>query len=792
MNASYEWLKAFVPFEQTPKELRDLLTMRCATVEELIQLRSDLGEILIAKVLTAVPHPNSDHLTLTTVDDGSGQPVSVVCGAPNVEAGATYPYAPVGSTLPGGLKLEKRKIRGEVSNGMLCSARELGLGTDQEGILKLDVDARPGTKFIDAVSVGGTRLVIDVLPNRPDLLSHEGIAREIAAATGKPMNRPSIPGATAASLTVATSDKVTASIGSTVVQVEDSESAPRYAAAIISGVKVGPSPEWLSRRIEDAGSRSINNVVDVTNYMLLGFGQPMHAFDLRKIRGGKVVVRRAATSEKILTLDGKERTLNANVTVIADAESPMAIAGVLGGRESEVTDETSDILLEVAAFDPKQVRATRQALGLSTDASYRFERGVDADAIPHLLQYAVQMIVAVAGGTPASPAVDIYTGTVKRNPIALEASEVRRLVGIDIPPAQIERDLDAIGFQVQSNANGFSVSPPAWRADVTEGADLIEEVARLYGYDNIPDEIRPFRPGTVPDAPLVAVTTRVRDVLIARGLFEARPMPFVKESAMSVVRVSNPLAEVEAYLRGSILESLAKRAEHNLAHMNRNVRLFEIGTTFGSGGVDGLPLENTDIAAVIMGLRRPVHFTEPQPPAYDQWDAKELAEAIAASAYPTSDLKLVMSSHGFLWDILLEGERVGSVQQLSLDAPVWASPAFGVEILLKPEAGKASTMVYSALPTTPSVEVDFALLVPGNVSAQAIEESIRKNAGELLERLQVFDEFRGKGVPDGFRSLAWRLTFRHAERTLRDKEIQGRTDKILRALDSDLGVTRRV
>ncbi len=791
MNASYEWLRAFVPFEQSPKDLAEMLTMRCATVEELIALRSDLNEILIAKVLTAVPHPNSDHLTLTTVDAGTGEPVSVVCGAPNVEAGATYPYAPVGSTLPGGLKLEKRKIRGEVSNGMLCSARELNLGTDHEGILKLETDAKPGSKFMDVMRVGGTRLVIDVLPNRPDLLSHEGIAREISAATGRPFTRPEIPGAKPAALTVDTSDKVTASIGNAVIQVNDSDGAPRYAAAVVSGVKIGPSPEWLGRRIEDAGSRSINNVVDVTNYMLMGFGQPMHAFDLKKIKGGRVVVRRAAAAEKIVTLDGKERTLNPDVTVIADAESPMAIAGVMGGRESEVTDDTTDILLEVAAFNPKSVRATRRALGLSTDASYRFERGVDVEAIPHLLQYAVQMIVAVAGGTPSSSAADVYSGAAAHSAIRLEPSEVKRIVGIEIPSAQIESGLKAIGFDTKKQGTALTVTPPTWRSDVVEATDLIEEVARLYGYDNIPDEVRPFRPGNVPDAPIVAVTRRVRDSLIARGLFEARPMPFVKESGMSTVRVTNPLAEDEAYLRGSILESLAKRTEHNLAHMNGNVRLFEIGTTFGALSKDGLPAENVDIAAVVMGLRRPVHFSEPQPPTYDQWDAREIAEGIAASAYPGGDFKLVVSIFGFLWDILLDGERVGSVQQLSLDAPVWASPAFGVEMLLRTEATKSAGVKYRGLPVTPAVEVDLALLVPENVVAETIDASIRKNAGELLEKLEIFDEFRGKGIPDGFRSLAWRLTFRHPERTLRDKEIQGRTEKILKSLSQELGINQR-
>ena len=790
MNASYEWLKAFVQFEQSPKELADLLTMRCATVEEVVPLRSDLNEILVARVLTAVPHPNSDHLTLTTVDAGTGEPISVVCGAPNVEAGAIYPYAPVGSTLPGGLKLEKKKIRGEISNGMLCSSRELGLGTDHEGILKLETDAKPGSKFMDVMQVGGTRLVIDVLPNRPDLLSHEGLAREIAAATGKPMSRPAISGASGA-IALETTKNSSAPILKGTVEVADLEGCPRYAVAAIMDVKVGPSPEWLARRIEDAGGRSINNIVDVTNYMLLGFGQPMHAFDLATNRGHKVAVRRAKKGEKITTLDGKERTLAESMTVIADGEGAIAIAGVIGGQGSQVTDSTDAVLLEVAAFNPKSVRATRRALGISTDASYRFERGVNIEAIPDLLQYAAQMIIAVAGGSLRGPAVDIYPSAAPKSSVALNPSDVTRILGIEIAVDEIQRMLESVGITVARNGTSLSVTPPSWRGDIVEAADLIEEVARLYGYDRIPDEVRPFRPGTVPDAPIVAITERVRDVLIAHGLFEARPMPFVKESGMSTIRVSNPLAEDEAYLRGSILESLAKRAEHNLAHMNGNVRLFEIGTTFSAGPKGGLPVENIDVAAVVMGLRRPVHFTEPQPPNYDQWDVKEIAEAVATSAYPTGDIKLVVSTYGFLWDILLEGDRVGSVQQLSLDTPVWAAPAFGIEMLIKPEAANRAQMKYRGLPVTPAVEIDLALLVPGNVIAESIETSIRKNAGELLENLQVFDEFKGKGIPEGFRSLAWRLTFRHAERTLRDKEIQGRTDKILKALEQELGVKKR-
>ncbi|MEO8577868.1 MAG: YtpR family tRNA-binding protein, partial [Gemmatimonadales bacterium] len=342
MNASYSWLKDFVDFDLTPNELRDLLTARCATVDDVVALRQDLSSIVVGKVVEAGRHPNSDHLWVTRVDSGTGELHHVVCGAPNVTVGTLYPFARVGSTLPGGLKIEKRKIRGEVSEGMLCSARELGLGTDHEGILALDVDAAPGASFLEVMPVGDTQLVVDVLPNRPDLLSHEGLGREIAAAVGSPLKRPVHPPA------VLTRSSTASQPTPIDVSVEDSEGAPRYLAIAIHGVTVGPSPEWLAKRVEAVGSRSISNVVDVTNYMLHGFGQPMHAFDMSKLGGSKIIVRRAKNGEKIVTLDGVERKLDDSMTVIADAANAEAIAGVIGGKGSEVTETTTDILLDVA------------------------------------------------------------------------------------------------------------------------------------------------------------------------------------------------------------------------------------------------------------------------------------------------------------------------------------------------------------------------------------------------------------------------------------------------------------
>ena len=802
MNASYEWLRTFVPFKLTPTELRDLLTSRCATVDDLVSLREDLHDIVIARVVEAVRHPNSDHLWLTKVDAGTGTVVDVVCGAANVTVDALYPFAPVGAVLPGGVKVEKRKIRGETSEGMLCSAKELGLGQDEEGIMALTVVAEPGTKFLDAMPIGDTRLVIDVLPNRPDLLSHEGLAREIAAATGGTVTRPEITDEKPFVIRTHTVKATSGRVGDVTVRLEDADGCLRYAGAVITGLKVAPSPTWLARRIEAAGSRSINNVVDVTNYMLLGFGQPMHAFDLDKIARSTVVVRKTRGEELIKTLDGVDRTLPPGAVVIGDAERAQAIAGIIGGSGSEVSDETTEIFLEVAAFNPARIRATRRALGISTDASYRFERGVDVDAIPGLVDYAVRLILSVAGGIPQGSPIDLYPLPKRPLPISLRLARVARLLGEPVETGEVERNLRSVGFRIAPEAKDvLKISPPSWRHDVKGEVDLAEEIARLRGYDTFSSELRPFRASAVPDSPLVPVIRRVRDALVATGLLEVRPMPFVAEGKGATVRVTNPLAEDEAFLRGDLLTTLVARAEHNLARMQGNVRLFEVGTAFFVGespaNLPGpkkaaLPREEVHVAALVMGQRAPTHFTRAVQPSYDEWDIKYVAETTAAAAFPGAAVKLVPGSGEILWDISVDGKTVGSARRLKLDAPVWARPAFGLEINLEAiEQTAVRNKAYRPIPLTPRVQVDLALVAATTVTAAQIDEVIRREAGELLESLTLFDEFIGQGIPEGSRSLAWALTFRHPERTLKDKEVQGRTETIVKALEGELGVRQR-
>ncbi|OYV67412.1 MAG: phenylalanine--tRNA ligase subunit beta, partial [Gemmatimonadetes bacterium 21-71-4] len=468
--------------EETPAQLRELITTHAATVDDLVHLRADLAPIVVARVVEEAPHPDSDHLHVTKVDDGSGELLDVVCGAANVTAGRLYPFARVGTTIPAGITLEKRKIRGQVSNGMLCSARELKLGEDHEGIMELDVDVPPGTPLLQALPLSDTQLVIDVLPNRPDLLSHLGVAREVSAATGRRLSLPALPGEAPVweEPPHARHEGTTAGVA---VRV-DHALAPRYMGVIIRGVTVGPSPEWLVKRLESVGSRSINNVVDASNYLLHEVGQPTHAFDLARLAGGTVQVRAAKQGEKIVTLDGVERVLDEAVTVIADAERPQAIAGVMGGRDSEVTDATTDLFLEVAVFDPARTRRARQRLGLSTDASYRFERGVDFALPPMALERLAQLILAVAGGTVAGAPVDVVESVPVPRALTVRSSRVTKVLGARVPSADAAARLTAIGFTVdaEEGEGELKVVAPSWRADVVREIDVIEEIARLRGY----------------------------------------------------------------------------------------------------------------------------------------------------------------------------------------------------------------------------------------------------------------------------------------------------------------------
>jgi phenylalanyl-tRNA synthetase beta chain len=820
MNASVEWLSAFVDSGLSPRELRDLITARAATVDAIEPVRADLAALVVGRVIEAARHPDSDHLWVTRVDAGGPEPLDVVCGAPNVTAGVLYPFAPAGTTMPNGITIERRKIRGQVSNGMLCSARELGLGEDHEGILALTTTAAPGTPLLEAVAIGDTRLVIDVLPNRPDLLSHQGVAREIAAATGKPLRVPVIPGGDPAIAMSAPPAPVRADRKGTTdgvrVTVDDSTDCPAYLGVVIRGLRVGASPPWLVSRLAAVGMRSISNVVDVTNYMLHGYGQPMHAFDLARLGPDAAIhVRRARPGERLTTLDGVERVLDATILVIADAQHAQGIAGVIGGQGTEVSAQTTDIFLEIAAFDPRRVRTARRALGVSTDASFRFERLVPATSPAETYATVAGLMTAVAGGrVVAAPAL---VGPALRPPeqrVRLRPQRVAQVLGVPVPATECATLLASVGFEAAVRDGALDVASPPWRTDIAAEIDLVEEVARLRGYGSFPTELRPYRIGTVPDDPLVARTARLRELLVGMGFIEVRPMPFVSDPRPdgTSIRVTNPLAGNESYLRSDLLSSVARRAEFNLARMEGDLRLFEIGTVFRrQPDTPGRPAEEVRVGILCMGARRPPHFTDPSPPAWDEWDAKALGEVVARVAYPGASVVMEPGEvPRALWRVRADGADVGWVGVLALDAPPWASTAYGAEILMETTdvadvappgrhapaierdgPSRAPVPRYRRPPAFPAVRADVTLLVPETVSAGAVEAVLRGANEPMLERIDLLSQFYGDNVPERHRSLTWRLTFRHPERTLREKEVEARRDKLLRALETHLGVRQR-
>ena len=809
MIISHAWLRQFVPQAPDAQAVGEALSRHCVTLDGIEPLGQQLAPFVVARVIEAARHPNSDHLWVTRVDDGSGEPLDVVCGAPNVVAGCSYPFARTGTVMPNGLRIEKRSIRGATSNGMLCSARELGLGEEHDGILTLETDAAPGTPLLEVIRLGDHRLDLDVLPNRPDLLSHRGVAREVAAITGTPF-QPIPADVTAESSALEAHRGATAVQGEhAAVRVDDTTSCPQYVAVIIRGVRVGPSPSWLVSRLESIGQRAISNVVDATNYVLHGIGQPVHAFDLDHLAGQAIVVRPTRAGESIVTLDGQTRALPEGTTVICDGDSPVALTGVMGGRDSVVTDGTTSVLLEVAAFDARFVRRVRSHVGLSTDASYRFERGVDAGDLLGVARLAAACLTQVAGGEVVE-ILQVGSPAPTRPPVILRPARVARLLGMPVPTDDIRRLMERLGCSVEPAGDVLAIHPPSWRQDLLLEVDCIEEVARLVGFDALPDELRPFRPGSVPDHPLYLAARRVRDLLVGLGMFETRPMPFTSVGTEGTPRVRNPLAEDEPYLRSSLLDSLARRAEFNLARMQGNLRLFEVGNAFiPTGG--RLPREEVRVGALLMGARRPPHFTEPQPPAFDAWDAKGIAERLASVAFPGRAMACIPVDGSAGWTVQdADGESVGVVREVVLDRPVWASTAWGIELTLgvlasdevaprgqhahAPDArvsGAATAFRVSALPTTPAAEFDLALVVPDALAASTVEAAMRAASGELLERVHLFDEFRGPGIPEGARSLAWRLTFRHPERTLRDKEIEGRRARLLDILAKELGIQPR-
>ena len=796
MNISRRWLERFL---RRPLDARDIsarLAAQGAAVDVIEPLNAGLGDIRVALVEEVRQHPNADRLRVCTVNDGGAERRQVVCGAANVTAGRKYPFAPVGATVPvgkGGLpmRIEKAKLRGEPSEGMLCSARELGVGVDADGLWELDTEAVPGTLLLEALPLDDDRIVVDVTPNRPDLLGHKGIARELAASLNVPYRLPQLgpnplaPDVPPVQRAASVRETVT---GPLRVAIDDPEGCARFHAAVVRGVKVGPSPVWLRQPLEAVGVRSINNIVDATNYVMLELGQPMHAYDLATLKGPALVARRARAGEKLVTLDGAERTLDGDTTVIADAARVVGVGGIMGGHETEVRDDTTDLALEAAWFDPSRIRRARRALGLSTEASYRFERGVDRWNAAEAMRRCLEIILLTAGGTIEGSPVDLHPIVANPPRIFLRLARVKQVLGLELGLHEVERCLVAIGATVVAKPDDgrLAVDVPGWRPDLTTEIDLVEEVARMHGYDRVPTELRPFRVGALPDAPAVAVKQRIRNGMVAQGLSEVVSLPFTAADGEASVTLLNPLADTGASLRRRLLPTLVRHAERNWNNHVRDVRLFEVGTVFERGATGKRPVEQLRLGLVVTGAREPGHWTADAVPDVDIWDLKGLAETAGALAHP-----------GATWHVegdhfmarVKDGRTVGWAGRLAADTPPWGGALFGVEIDVTD--GARALVRVEPLPTTPAVERDLSLVVPDAVASAAAAEVIRRAAGALLETVRVTAEFRGSALGAGRRSVTFRLTYRAPDRTLRDADVDASETQVLSALERELGLSRR-
>jgi phenylalanyl-tRNA synthetase beta chain len=664
---------------------------------------------------------------------------------------------------------------------------------------------------VAALALDDVRLDVEVTPNRPDLLSHLGVAREVAPDGGEGLRLPEIPGedpeagGRVEAVRTLTEEEEARGDGVT-IRIQDPDLCGRYLGLAVRGVRVGPSPGWLQTRLRAAGARPINNVVDATNYVLLELGQPLHAFDLDRLDEATIVVRRAAKGEKIRTLDGEVRPLSPDMLAICDARRPMAVAGVMGGEDSEVTGATTDVLLECALFTPGSIRNTRKALGLSTDASYRFERGIDPEAMERAVRRAARIILATAGGRVDGPVLDVCPRPFVRTALRLRPSRVEAVLGIPFSETQIGALLRPLGFEVgKGTSEGIPVEVPGFRSwDVTREVDLIEEAARTHGYDRFPDDLNPFRPGTVPEHPLFLLEDRLREEMTAWGLLEAQTPAFAPESE-GEVEILNPMSAEERFLRRSLLPALLRRLEWNLARGNRDVRLFELGTVFRAGPKGELPEESTHLAAVVHGHRHPEHWSGEAEPV-DLWDVKGLLEAVARRV-PGESWRLEPGTGagsasfaapfdpGAAFALVAGGAEVvgrgGRIPARHVDLPPWAGHVWAVEVGLPAEPAPEETIRHRPLPAHPGVERDLALLVPESRAVGEVLAVVEDRAGDHFRDARVFDVYRGGGVPEGFRSVAVRIRYQAEDRTLTDREVDEAVHRLTRALEEELDVGLR-
>ncbi len=802
MQVSVKWLRDYVDVDVSPAELAERLTMAGLEVDSLHETGPAFSGVRVARIHSLKTHPNADKLVLCEVTTGD-RILPVVCGAKNIRIGDTVPLAQVGANLPGGLVIRSSIIRGEASEGMLCSEEELGIGDAAAGIMILAPDLPLGKELGDVLNLKDAVLDIGVTPNRADCLSIVGVAREWGAITGSQMRYPPSD--------VSETDEDIRRITS--VSILDPDLCPRYTARIIKKIKIGPSPFWMRQRLEAVGLRPINNVVDVTNFVMMELGQPLHAFDFRFLEKGEIVVRRSREGERFISLDGKERILRSDTLMICDGVKPVAIGGVMGGFNSEVKEDTEMILLESAYFNPTSIRRTSRELAMGTDAAFRFERGIDPEGLIRALNRAARLMAELSGGTVCRGVIDQYPQRIPtaRN-IPLRVKRTRDILGIRVPGVEMASILKSLEMIVEPAGKGqFAVTPPTCRVDITREIDLIEEVARLYGYDRVPI--------TLPTVSVVAgsgeakrtVEERLREIMTGAGYTEVINYSFISPGAVDQlglgekderrrhVLIRNPLTEEQAVMRTTMTYSLLLNVRRNADCGRSDIKIFEIGKTFIRHGEGIQPHEQNRMACLITGLR-----------SEDRWHSRDLRsdfcdlKGCVENILDMLRIPLPSFHSGIHEEILHPGKSCGVfsgdemvgflgeihpdlLSRLDLPGPIVVCE-MDIDLLA---AHFSPTASFRSMPRFPSSSRDVAFLIHRECEAGELLRLAEESHEELLEKVQIFDVYEGENIAAGMKSLGLRFSYRSPDRTLTDDEVNEVHARIVQRIVQRMGASIR-
>jgi phenylalanyl-tRNA synthetase beta chain len=792
MKFSEKWLREWVDPAVSTAELVEQLTMAGLEVDSVESAGAGLESLLVGEVISVDKHPDADKLRVCQVNIGQQQLLQVVCGAPNVSAGRKYPLAPVGGRMPGGMKIKKSKLRGVESQGMLCSAQELGLSEDHDGLMELPAEAEAGQSLQDFLGLDDNIIELDLTPNRGDCLGIEGIAREVGT-----LLRSAVTTVAVAPVKASIDDRFE-------IDIQVPEACPQYLGRVIRGVDAtATTPLWMQERLRRSGLRSLGPVVDVTNYVLLELGQPMHAFDLAHLSGG-VRVRYALEGEELTLLDDRKVVLDAGTVVIADHDKPLAIAGVMGGLDSAVKDTTTELFLECAFFPPEMIAGCARSYGMHTDSAHRFERGVDPGLQHRAIERATELLLTISGGE-AGPVCTLTSSEhlPACNPIVLRRERIQRVLGMSPDDAEVADILDRLGMVATEQQDGWLVEPPGFRFDIRIEADLIEEIGRIYGYNRLPSVSLLGAMEVQAVAETDVGLTDFCDVLVARGYQEAVTYSFVDEAmqaqinpAMVPVKLANPISSEMAEMRTSLWTGLLKAVQHNVHRQKTRLRFFEHGLRFYAGD-DGVIQQDIMLAAVITGSRLPESWDGKEQPV-DFYDLKNDLEALLQLGGDTQRFTFSGREHPALHPgqsaaVECEGKTIGWLGRIH---PVLASrldiSADTCLFELQYESVNTSQIAeFKSISRYPSIRRDLAFVVDDNLEAGVLQAAVKEVAGDLLQQMTVFDVYQGKGIETGRKSIAFGLILQDNSRTLTEQDIEAVVDNVTTQLGDKFGATLR-